>query len=128
MVFRNPFHIRLNDHKIKWLNFLYFCVGTASVTCRRLRVQCGPGERLIQRSAYDQPYFHTSSVDLLSTSIQNSPIYCMWKNNFTEKVNSNEYKTKKKWYKNNMQCLKEGIIFSSIYCVIYRVLDLIDKW
>lgn len=54
----------------------------------------------------------------------------MWKNNFTEKVNSNEYKTKKKWYKNNMQCLKEGIIFSSIYCVIYRVhvLDLIDKW
>ncbi|XP_078324521.1 uncharacterized protein LOC111126989 isoform X2 [Crassostrea virginica] len=89
----------------------------ASVTCRRLRVQCGPGERLIQRSAYDQPYFHTSSVDLLSTSIQNSPIYCMWKNNFTEKVNSNEYKTKKKWYKNNMQCLKEET----------PVLDLISK-
>ncbi|XP_061184716.1 uncharacterized protein LOC133192729 [Saccostrea echinata] len=84
---------------------------------RELSVMCKNESQLIQVSGYKNKYFKTDGVDLLDDSLRSSPIYCMWKKKCTIKIRRKGLKRRKRWFENNMRCLKKDT----------KIYDLISK-
>lgn len=86
---------------------------------QRLHASCGNGDPMIQISDYYHPYFDIDSLEHVESmeesiigikeSIENSAIFCMWKDNCKiDKTTREDIFKTKKWFKENMRCLRNG--------------------
>lgn len=86
---------------------------------QRLHASCSNGDPMIQISGYNHPYFDIDSLEHgesmeesiigIKESIENSAIFCMWKNQCKiDKTTRKDIFKTEGWFKKNMRCLKNG--------------------
>eukprot|EP00105_Crassostrea_gigas_P016544 XP_011433961.1 PREDICTED: uncharacterized protein LOC105332919 [Crassostrea gigas] len=86
---------------------------------QRLHASCSNGDPMIQISGYNHPYFDIDSLEHVESmeesiigikeSIENSAIFCMWKNQCKiDKTTRKDIFKTEEWFKKNMRCLKNG--------------------